>query len=49
VVEEWRESPHKEAVIAAIRHKLMILALREETSNDLQDISAFTRSRKVTS
>lgn len=29
VVEEWQESPHKAAVIAAINHKLMILDLEE--------------------
>ena len=32
VVEEWQESPHKEAVIGAIRHKLMILAQQEKAS-----------------
>jgi hypothetical protein len=35
VVEKWRESPHKEAVIGAIKHKLMILALQEKASDDL--------------
>ena len=37
VVEEWQESPHKEAVIGAIKHKLMILALQEKASIDLSD------------
>jgi hypothetical protein len=32
VVEEWQESPHKAAVIGAIKHKLMILALQEKAS-----------------
>jgi hypothetical protein len=32
VVKEWQESPHKAAVIGAIKHKLMILALQERTS-----------------
>lgn len=40
VVVEWPESPHKEAVIDAIRHKLMILALQERGSDDLPDVSA---------
>lgn len=35
VVVDWPESPRKEAVIEAIRHKLMILALQERASNDL--------------
>jgi hypothetical protein len=35
VVAEWPESPHKEAVIGAIKHKLMILALQEKASIDL--------------
>ena len=49
VVEEWPESFHKEAVIGAIRHKLMILALQEKASIDLPDMSASTpRSPKVT-
>ena len=30
VVEQWQESPHKAAVIEAIKHKLMILALQEK-------------------
>ena len=37
VVEEWPESPHKAAVIGAIKHKLMILALEEKASIDPQD------------
>ena len=42
VVEEWPESPHKAAVIGAIKHKLMILALQEKASIDLQDSPAST-------
>jgi hypothetical protein len=30
VVEEWQESPHKAAVIGAIKHKLMILDQQEK-------------------
>jgi len=41
-VAEWPDSPHKEAVIDAIRHKLMILALQERASDDLPDVSAST-------
>jgi hypothetical protein len=37
VVEQWQESPHKAAVIEAIKHKLMILALEERASIDLSD------------
>jgi hypothetical protein len=37
VVEKWQESPHKAAVIEAIKHKLMILALQEKESIDLPD------------
>ena len=49
VVEEWQESPYKAAVIGAIKHKLMILALQERASIDLPDMSASTpRSPKVT-
>jgi hypothetical protein len=49
VVVEWPESPYKESVIEAIRHKLMILALHEKASVDLPDMSASTPpSRKVT-
>jgi hypothetical protein len=36
VVEEWPESPHKAAVIGAIKHKLMILAQQEKASIDLR-------------
>jgi hypothetical protein len=32
VVEEWQESPHKAAVVGAIKHKLMILAQQEKAS-----------------
>ena len=35
VVEEWQESPHKAAVLEAIKHKLMILALQEKASIDV--------------
>ena len=44
VVEEWQESPYKAAVIGAIKHKLMILALQEKTSIDLQDTPTSTAS-----
>jgi hypothetical protein len=37
VVEEWQESPHKAAVIEAIKHKLMILDLQEKESIDLPE------------
>jgi hypothetical protein len=37
VVDQWPESPRKAAVIAAIKHKLMTLALQEEASLDLRD------------
>jgi hypothetical protein len=50
VVQEWPDSPHKAAVIAAIKHKLMILALQEKASIDLQDSPAPTpQPHKVTS
>ena len=42
VVEEWPESTHKAAVIGAIKHKLMILALEEKASIDPQDSPAST-------
>jgi hypothetical protein len=32
IVIEWRDSPYKAAVVAAIKHKLMILALQEKAS-----------------
>ncbi len=35
VVEEWQESPHKAAVIGAIKYKLMILALQEKRNSFL--------------
>jgi hypothetical protein len=37
VVEEWQESPHKAAVVEAIKHKLMILALQEKESIEAPD------------
>ena len=37
VVEEWPESPHKAAVIGAIKHKLMILDLQEKASIKVLD------------
>jgi hypothetical protein len=37
VVEEWQESPHKAAVVEAIKHKLMILALQEKASIEAPD------------
>jgi hypothetical protein len=50
VVEEWPDSPYKAAVIGAIKHKLMILALQEKASIDLQDSPASTpQPHKVTS
>ena len=39
VVEEWQESPHKEAVIGGIKHKLMVLALQEKESIEAPDAS----------
>jgi hypothetical protein len=33
VVEEWPESPHKAAVIGAIKHKLMIVAQEESAAS----------------
>jgi hypothetical protein len=49
VVEEWQESPHKAAVVEAIKHKLMILALQEKASIDLPDTSVTTpQQRKAT-
>ena len=47
VVEEWPESPHKAAVVAAIKHKLMTLARQEKASIDLQDTST-AKPSKVT-
>jgi hypothetical protein len=32
-VEEWPESPHKAAVIGAIKHKLMIVAQEESAAS----------------
>jgi hypothetical protein len=32
VVEKWQESPHKAAVVGAIKHKLMILAQQKKAS-----------------
>jgi hypothetical protein len=34
VVKEWQESPHKAAVIGAIKHTLKILALQEKESTE---------------
>jgi hypothetical protein len=49
VVDEWQESPHKAAVIGAIKHKLMILALQEKASIDLPDTPTSTeKQRKAT-
>jgi hypothetical protein len=49
VVDEWQESPHKAAVIGAIEHKLMILALQEEASIEAPDTPTSTAiPRKVT-
>jgi len=42
VVEEWPESPHKAAVIRAIKHKLMILALQEKASIKAPDTATST-------
>jgi hypothetical protein len=48
VVDEWPESPHKSAVIGAIKHKLMTLAVQENI--DLQDSPAsMPQPRKVAS
>ena len=44
VVEEWQESPHKEAVIGAIKHKLMVLALQEKESIEAPDALTSTAS-----
>ena len=41
VVDEWPESPHKAAVIGAIRHKLMILARQEKASIKVPDTPHF--------
>jgi hypothetical protein len=38
VVEQWQESPYKAAVIGAIKHKLIVLALQEKASDDLPDV-----------
>lgn len=49
VVEEWPDSPHKAAVIAAIKYKLMTLARQEKASIDLQDgPTSAPQRRKVT-
>jgi len=49
VVDEWQESPHKAAVIGAIKHKLMIMALREKASINVPDTPTSTaKPRKVT-
>jgi hypothetical protein len=49
VVDEWPESPHKAAVIGAIKHKLMILALQEKAFIEVPDTPASTgKPRKIT-
>jgi hypothetical protein len=49
VVEEWPESPHKAAVIGAIKHKLMILALQEKASIEASDaLTSTAKPRKAT-
>jgi hypothetical protein len=49
VVEEWHESPHKEAVIEAIKHKLMILALQEKESIEASGaLTSTEKQRNVT-
>ena len=49
VVDQWPDSPYKAAVIGAIKHKLMILALQEKASIDLQDSPTATpQPHKVT-
>jgi hypothetical protein len=42
VVEEWPDSPHKAAVIGAIKHKLMILALQEKAAIEVPDAPTST-------
>jgi hypothetical protein len=37
VVEQWQESPHKAAVIEAIKHKLMTLAVQEKAFLEVTD------------
>ena len=46
VVEEWQESPYKAAVVGAIKHKLMILALQEKASIDLLDSPTSTATQR---
>lgn len=46
VVDEWQESPHKAAVIGAIKHNLMILALQEKASIDLPDAPTSTEKQR---
>ena len=48
VVEEWPESPYKAAVIGAIKHKLMILALQEKASIEVPDTPTHGKTHKVT-
>ena len=43
VVEEWQESPHKAAVIGAIKHKLMIL--EQDTAAGMNPTTAQTSVR----
>ena len=49
VVEVWQDSPHKAAVIGAINHKLMILALQEKESIEAPDaLTSTAKSSKAT-
>jgi hypothetical protein len=49
VVKQWQESPHKEAVIEAIKHKLMILALQEKAFIKVTDaLTSSAKPRKAT-
>ena len=49
VVEEWQESPYKAAVIGAIKHKLMILALQEKASIEAPDaLTSTAKPHKAT-
>ena len=46
VVDDWQESLHKAAVIGAIKHKLMILALQEKASIDLPETPTSTEKQR---
>ena len=49
VVEEWQESPHKAAVVEAIKHKLMILDLQKKNpSKRRMPLTSTAKSRKAT-